>query len=509
MAIDAQTLLLILFLLLTCSLMKRRTSKKQNKNLPPSPPKLPFIGNLHQLGSLPHQSLWQLSKTYGPVMHLQLGKMLTVVISSPEAAKEVLKTYDLDSCSRPPLQGARRLTYNYQDVAFSPYGEYWREIRKICVVELFSVKRVQSYESIREEEITNMINSISRHSLSSPNSSSVDLTEKLFALTASMIFRIAFGTSFAGSDFNHNKFNELVHAAEATMGSFSAAEIFPYVGWIVDWLSGLNRRREKVFRELDSFFQRVVDEHLNPGRTKPQQEDIIDVLLKIIKEQARFGAALLTEKNIKAVLLNMFLGGVDTSAITMIWAMAELAKNPTLMKKAQEEVRNIVGNKGKVTNSDIEKLHYLKMIIKETFRLHPAGPLLLPRESTSKFKVNGYEIYPKTLIQVNVWGIGRDPKIWSDPEEFIPERFMDNSIDYKGQHFELLPFGSGRRICPGMYMGTTTVELGLANLLYSFDWELPNGMKEEVLNMDESAGLCLSLAKKTPLELVPKKHLFA
>ncbi|GMN24905.1 hypothetical protein TIFTF001_040638 [Ficus carica] len=488
--------------------MKRRISKKPNKNLPPSPPKLPLIGNLHQFGSLPHQSLWELSKKYGPVMLFQLRNVPAVVISSAEAAKEVLKVHDLESCSRPPLHGARKLTYNYLDVAFSPYGEYWREIRKICVVELFSMKRVQSFESIREEEITNMINSISRHSLSSPNSP-VDLTEKLFAFTASFIFRIAFGTSFEGTDFNRNKFYELVHAAEATMGGFCAAEYFPYVGWIVDWLSGLNRRREKVFHQLDSFFQKVVDEHLNPGRTKSQQDDIIDVLLKIIKEQSGFGAAMLTEKNIKAVLLNMFLGGVDTSAITMIWGMAELAKKPSVMKKAQEEVRNIIGNKGSVTLNDIDKLQYLKLIVKETFRLHPAGPLLLPRESISRFEVNGYEIEPKTLIQVNVWGIGRDPKIWTDPDEFIPERFMDSAIDFKGQHFELLPFGSGRRICPGIYMGTTTVELGLANLLYSFDWKLPDGMKEEDLNMEESAGLSLSLSKRTPLELVPKKHLFA
>lgn len=507
MAIDAQQALpLFLFLLLTWLLLKKRISKKQNKNLPPSPPKLPFIGNLHQLGSLPHQSLWQLSKKYGPVMLLQLGNLPTVVISSAEAAKVVMKTHDLDSCSRPRLQGARRLTYNHQDLAFSPYGEYWREIRKICVLELFSVKRVQSYWSVREEEMTKLINSISHHSSSSP-SSPVDLTEKLFALTASMIFRIAFGTSFEGSDLNHNRFHEVVQAAEATMGSFCAAEYFRYVGWIFDKLSGLNQRREKIFHELDSFFQGVIDDHLNPGRKKLQQDDIIDVLLKIVKEQTGFGAALLTETNIKGVLLNIFLGGVDTAAITMVWAMAELAKKPSLMKKARDEVRNCIGNKGKVTESDIEHLHYLKMIIKETFRLHPPAPLLLPRESISHFKVNDYEIYPKTLIQVNAWAIGRDPLSWKDPEEFIPERFMDSPIEIRGQHFELLPFGSGRRVCPAIYMGTTTVELGLANLLYSFDWELPSGMKEEDINMEESTGLSLTLNKRTPLKLVPKKHL--
>lgn len=301
MAVDVhQVWLLSPLLLLLLLLMKKKISNKQNKNLPPSPPKLPFIGNLHQLGPLPHQSLWQLSKKYGPVMLLRLGYLPTVIISSPEAAKVVLKTHDLISCSRPPLHGPRRLTYNFRDLAFAPYGEYWREIRKICVLELFSVRRVQSYWSVREEEITRLINSISHHASSS---SPVDLTEKLFAFTAGMIFRIAFGTTFQGSDFNHTRFNEVVQAVEATMGSFCAAEYFPYVGWIVDRLSGLQERREKVFRDMDTFFQSVIDDHLSPGRTKQQHDDIIDVLLKIVKEQEGFGAAHLTEENIKAVLL--------------------------------------------------------------------------------------------------------------------------------------------------------------------------------------------------------------
>ncbi|GMN49059.1 hypothetical protein TIFTF001_018230 [Ficus carica] len=253
--------------------MKRRISNKQNKNLPPSPPTLPFIGNLHQLGSIPQQSSWQLSKKHGPVMHLRLGKMLTVVISSAEVSKVVLKTYDLDSCSRPTLQGARTLTYNFQDLAFAPYGEYQREIRKICVLELFSVKRVQTYRSIREEEITKMINSISHHSSSS---SPVDLTKKMFALTASIIFRVALEQVSKGVTLIITDLMKL---------------------------SGLRQRREKVFRDLDAFFQSVIDDRCSPWRTKRQQDDIIDVLLKIVKEQTGFGAALLTEKNIKAFLL--------------------------------------------------------------------------------------------------------------------------------------------------------------------------------------------------------------
>ncbi|KAK9903835.1 hypothetical protein M0R45_000875 [Rubus argutus] len=168
----------------------------------------------------------------------------------------------------------------------------------------------------------------------------------------------------------------------------------------------------------------------------------------------------------------------------MVWAMAELATKPQVMKKAQEEVRNCIGNKGKVTETDTEQLHYLKMIIKETLRLHPPGPLLLPRETTSHFKVLGYDIDPKTVVLVNDWAISRDPEFWKDPQEFIPESFDDSCVDFKGQHYEYLPFGTGRRICPGMYMATTTMELGLANLLYCFDWKVPDGMKEEDINME-------------------------
>ncbi|KDP36608.1 hypothetical protein JCGZ_08424 [Jatropha curcas] len=176
------------------------------------------------------------------------------------------------------------------------------------------------------------------------------------------------------------------------------------------------------------------------------------------------------------------------------------------MKKAQDEVRNVVGKKGRITEGDLDQLEYLKMVIKETFRLHPAAPLLLPRETISHFKINGYDIYPKTLIQVNAWAIGRDPKYWKDPEQFFPERFADSDIDFKGQNFEFLPFGAGRRICPGIHMATITVEIVLANLLYCFDWKLPDGMKREDIDMEEQPGISLTVSKKTPLNLLPVEH---
>ncbi|KAJ0805094.1 putative (S)-limonene 6-monooxygenase [Helianthus annuus] len=175
---------------------------------------------------------------------------------------------------------------------------------------------------------------------------------------------------------------------------------------------------------------------------------------------------------------NILLGGTETSAATVVWAMTLLMKNPKSLKKVQQEVRNAIGNKGKVHEDDLYKLDYLKAVIKETLRLYPIAPLLGPRESRERCVLNGFEIPKKTLVYVNAWAVGRDPQFWDRPEVFEPERFMGSSVDYKGTDFELIPFGSGRRVCPGMSLGVATVEVALSILVYSFDWEMPEGTGE-------------------------------
>ncbi|WCJ38587.1 Cytochrome P450 71B34 [Euphorbia peplus] len=498
MASYAQFIWFSLFLILPLYLI---LNKKQNKKLPPSPSRLPIFGNLHQLSDLLHQSYWQLSKKHGPVMLLRLGQIPVIVVSCAEAARDVLKVNDLACCSRPYLAGAARLSYNFLDVALTPYGDHWRYMKKLIVLELFNLKRVQSFRFIREEEVELLINSIS-----SADGTPIDLTDKLFALTAKITYRMSFGLDYQGASFDIGRFHQVVHEGDAVAGSFSKAQLFPFVGWIVDWITRHNARTERVFHELDSFFEYVIEDHLKPGRKK-DHKDIIDVLLRVKEEQDQLGTNDFNRNNIKGVLMNLFLAGTDTGAITLNWAMAELVKNPRILMKAQDEVRKHVGNKGKVSESDLDKLEYLKMIIKETFRMHPAAPLLLPRETISHCQINGYDIDPKTMIQVNAWAIGRDPKYWKEPEQFYPERFADSSIDYKGQHFEFLPFGAGRRMCPGIHMATVTVEYALANLLYSFDWKLPEGMKKEDMNMEEKPGVSLTITKKTPLVLLAVKHL--
>jgi len=191
---------------------------------------------------------------------------------------------------------------------------------------------------------------------------------------------------------------------------------------------------------------------------------------------------------------DIFLAGVSTSASTLIWAITELVRNRKVMKKVQEEIRTTLGDKKeRITEQDLTNLHYFKLVVKEIFRLHPAVPFLLPRETLSHVKIQGYDIPAKTQIMINVYAIARDPKLWTNPDEFNPDRFLDSSIDYKGLNFELLPFGSGRRICPGMTMGITLVEFALLNLLYFFDWGLPE--KEEADKIITGNGVAVGLVQ--------------
>ena len=200
----------------------------------------------------------------------------------------------------------------------------------------------------------------------------------------------------------------------------------------------------------------------------------------------------------------MFAAGTDTTFISLDWAMTELILNPEAMEKAQAEVRRIVGERRVILENDLPQLNYMKAIIKETFRLHPPAPVLVPRESMEHVTINGYDIPPKTRIYVNAWAIGRDPETWEEPEKFKPERFIGSNIDFKGKDFELIPFGAGRRICPAMTFGIASVELALAQLLHSFDWELPPGITAKDLDMTEVFGI--TMHRKEGLVVLAKPH---
>ncbi|CAL1368031.1 unnamed protein product [Linum trigynum] len=504
MASQLLYLILALPVIITLLMFLHRYKHKQtsSSHLPPGPPGLPLIGNLFDIdSSAPHRSLWRLSQVYGTLMSLKLGRTRVLVVSSARMAEEVMKTHDLVFCSRPSLTGSNHLSYDRLDVAFAPYDAYWREIRKICVVHLFNSNRVQSFCPIREGEVNQMIERISRYI--SYDSKPFNLSESMLSMTSTIICRTAFGKSLEGNygaDMR-SKLDLMLRESGAMFTGFFFSDHFPSLGFL-DRFTGMMVRLKKNRKELDDFYQDIIDEHLNPKRAESAHKDVLDVLLGIMKE-GPFKVQL-TVDHIKGILMNIFIAGTDTSAATVVWAMAYLMKNPTTLRKAQEEVRQVIEKKGFVKEEDIERLPYLKAVVKETMRLQPAAPLLLPRESSQDCYLNGYKIPGKTTVYVNAWAIGRDPEAWGEnTEEFKPERFMQKSIDMKGADFGLIPFGAGRRMCPGIHMGLVTVELSLANLLYAFDWEMPVGTKREDLDMEVSPGL--TMHKKNALWLGPKK----
>ncbi|RRT68254.1 hypothetical protein B296_00015672 [Ensete ventricosum] len=500
-SIMAQLLLVASLALLIFVLLIARLPRKRGRSprLPPGPPPLPLIGNLHQLGRLPHLSLHRLALRYGPIFHLTLGEIPTVIISSARVAKEVLRTHDLALASRPPLYAAKKLFYGCTDIAFAPYGAYWRHVRKICILELLSARRVESYAPARAAEVACMLGRIA-----GGGGGVVNLSKVLGMYANGVLCRAAFGREFVeGGEYQMRGFQSMLHEYQVLLGGFSVVDFMPSLDWL-NAVTGMKRRLEGTFRRFDEFFDQIIEDHIT-RRTRPrkknkikgaeeeeEEEEVMDLVDVLLDAQANESSELpLTMDNVKAVILDMFAAGTDTTFITLDWGMTELLMNPAAMKRAQDEVRRIVGDRESVSESDLPHMHYLKAVIKETFRLHPPAPVLLPRESMNSVTIDGYDIPARTRIFVNAWAIGRDPESWRNPNAFVPERFLNSSIDFKGLDFELIPFGAGRRGCPAITFGTASVEIALAQLLHSFDWELPTGVTAEVMDMTEVFGITM------------------
>nr|XP_017242638.1 PREDICTED: cytochrome P450 71A9-like [Daucus carota subsp. sativus] len=487
-----------LFLLL----LKNYNASKSNRHAP-GPHGLPLIGNMHQFDSLnTHLYLHQLSKEYGPLISLKLGSVKILVVASVSAAKEVFKFHDLCFSNRPSSVAIQKLSYNKLGFSFAPYDEYWRSMRKFSALHLFSAKRLRSFQPIRDEEIARMVRTIG--DAAAADSGVVDLSKTFMTLTSSIIFRITFGKRYddqedCPEDGNNmrSQFHWLLAETQANVVSFFLTDYFPLMGRFLDRVSGAWARLEESFSQTDAFYQQLIDEHLHASTVSTTGDcSILDILLEMKKDSPVY-----TFDHVKAILMNIIVAATDTTAAAITWAMTLLIKNPASMKKVQQEVRDLARQKGFVDEDDIQKLVYLKAVVKEAMRLHPPAPIL-HRETTEKCVVSGYDIEAKTCVYVNTYAIGRDPECWDNPDEFLPERFIESSIDFRGHDFELIPFGAGRRICPGISMGAATTELVLANLLYSFDWELPAGKNREDIDMATKPGL--TVHKKNHLCLVPK-----
>ncbi|KAI9081274.1 hypothetical protein K1719_036774 [Acacia pycnantha] len=489
-----------LFLLLSLVARYRRRSP-----FPPGPKGLPIIGNMSMMDQLTHRGLAKLATKYGGVFHLKMGFLHMVAISDPDAARQVLQVHDNIFSNRPATIAISYLTYDRADMAFAHYGPFWRQMRKLCVMKLFSRKRAESWQSVRDE-----VDTVVR-AVASNVGKPVNIGELVFSLTKNIIYRAAFGSS---SQEGQDEFIGILQEFSKLFGAFNIADFIPFLGWTDP--QGLNSRLAKARASLDGFIDKIIDEHIHKRTHKSdgfghEETDMVDELMAFYSVEAKVSdsedlqnSIQLTKDNIKAIIMDVMFGGTETVASAIEWAMAELMRNPEDLKRVQQELANVVGLDRRVEETDFDKLTFLKCALKETLRLHPPIPLLL-HETAEDAEVSGYYIPKKSRVMINAWAIGRDRNSWDDPDTFKPSRFLKQGVpDFKGSNFEFIPFGSGRRSCPGMQLGLYALEMAVAHLLHCFTWDLPDGMKPSEMDMSDVFGLTAPRASR--LVAIPSKR---
>ncbi|KAJ9677050.1 hypothetical protein PVL29_022175 [Vitis rotundifolia] len=488
MALFTIPILLVILGALWITLSQLKQLRASHRKLPPGPWGLPVIGCLHMLGNLPHRSLTRLAKKYGPIMYMRLGCVPTVIVSSAQATKLFLKTHDVVFASRPKLQAFEHLTYGTKGIAFSEYGPYWRNVRKLCTVELLNTAKINSFASVRKEEVGMLVQSLKEMAAAGEV---VDISTKVAEVVEDMTYRMVFGRNKDGMI----DLKTLVREGTRLAGTFNLGDYFPFLGPLD--LQGLVQRFKAINKAADEVFEKIIDRHIQDGGKDRDHNhsNFIDIMLSLMSNFSNLrseSSYIIDRTNVKAIVLDMLVGGIDSSSTTIEWVFSELLRHPRVMRQLQHELQNVVKMDRMVDESDLENLAYLNMVVKEVLRLHPIGPFLVPHASMEDITIEGHFIPKRSTILINTWAIGRDPNIWSDNvDEFFPERFINSNIDLQGRDFELIPFGSGRRGCPGIQLGLRTVRLVLAQLLHCFNWELPNDMSSDDLDMSEKFGLTM------------------
>ncbi|KAF7019456.1 unnamed protein product [Triticum aestivum] len=458
--------------------------------LPPGPRPLPLIGSLHLLGDKPHRSLAHLAKIHGPLMSVRLGAVTTVVVSSPAMAREFLQRHDsvLATRSVPDATGKHAA-----GVAWLPPGPRWRALRKIMATELFAPHRLDALHHLRSDKVRVLTDHVARLAR---EGMAVNVGRVAFTTSLNLISRTIFSIDLTSLD-DHGRsedFQQVITAMMEGLGTPNVSDFFPVLA-PAD-LQGMRRRLARIFARLHAVFDAEVDQRLR-GRDagQPRKNDYLDVLLDVAARDD--GKDLLDRDTLRSQFTDLFAAGSDTSSSTVEWAMAELLRNPSSMAKVCDELAQVIGSRRNIEEADIVRLPYLQAVIKETFRLHPPAPLLLPRQPEMTVKIAGYTIPKGSRVFINVWAIGRDKDVWKEPEKFMPERFLGSAIDFKGVDFELLPFGAGRRICPGMALAIRMVHVMLASMLNQFNWSLPIELERNGIDMEDQFGL--TLVKAVPL----------
>ncbi|KAF3786344.1 Cytochrome P450 82C4 [Nymphaea thermarum] len=472
----------------------------------------PVVGHLHLLsGTTPlHRTLAALSDKHGPLFTLRLGQMRALVVSSMDLAKECFTTNDQAFASRPPFESSKCLGYGCAMLGFAPYGPYWREVRKMTTIELLSSRRLELLKHIRVEEVGFLVEALYR---SCGSNYPVDMNQRFSNLNMNIILTMVAGKRYFNLDGEENddeaeEFRKVISEFFHLLGVLTVSDAIPCLQWLD--VGGHLKAMKRVKKKMDGFALAWLAEHRRERESsrRDTERDFMDVLIKKV-EEGHLSEKHQTDTIIQSTAMNLVAAGTDTTSVTLEWALSALLNNRQVLEKAKEELDCKIGRERRVEESDIMNLTYLQAIVKETMHLYPAGPLLVPHHSIEPVQLDGYHIPADTTLFVNIWKIQRDPMLWTDPKEFRPERFLTShkEIAFGGQNFAFMPFGTGRRMCPGWTMALQVLHLTLARLLQSFEWSTP---MDKPVDMTEGFGLTMPKASPLKVRLTPRlpPHLY-
>ncbi|XP_068655297.1 cytochrome P450 CYP82D47-like [Aristolochia californica] len=506
MPLPVQAAVGLLVVLLAFSLWKslsRDRTTGRNSTPPEVPGRWPIIGHLLKLMDDRQplgRTLGDLADKYGTLITIWIGFHRSVVVSSSEMAKECLTTNDRVLASRPLRAAGKYLGYNYAIFGFSPYGNFWREIRKIATLELLSPRQLELLKHVRAAEVDLSMKDLYKQWIGNQKAAiRIDMKEWFGDLAfnnvvMSVVGKRYFGTNVTEDESKARKFQQALLDLFIQSGNPIPSDAVPILEWFD--IGGHIRAMKKTLKELDSLASIWLKEHRlrRLSNNYGPDQDFLDVMLTIMYK-SHF-AEYDPDTVIKATCLTMILAGTDTTSVTLTWALSLLLTNRHVLKKAQEELDAQIGKERNVNESDITNLPYLQAIVKETLRLYPASQLTAPHLAMEDCSVGGYTIPAGTSVFVNLWKIQRDPRIWTDPLKFLPERFLtvNADVDVSERHFEFIPFSAGRRMCAGASFALKVLQLTLARFLHEFDVETPF---DEPIDMTEAPGL--TSPKVTPL----------
>lgn len=461
----------------------------------PGPRPLPVIGNLLDLHGNLHHTLAHLARIHGPVMFLKMGLTTTVVVSSPDAAREAFTRHDRRLAAGAVPDTARMPGFFDRTMIWLPSSDQrWKTMRGIVATHVFSPRSLATARGVRERKVRDLVSYIRDRA-----GQEVKVGEAVYAGVLNLLSTSLFSVDVV--DVGAQSAHGLQQAVEELIDLIAKpniSDLFPFLRPLD--LQGRRRSAAVVYGKVFRFLDDVIDHRLSEASSsKTQHGDFLDALLQLRSKGT------ITREDMRAVMFDVFAAGSDTMAITVVWALAELLRNPGIMAKVRAEIEDTLGSKETIEESDAVSLPYLQAVVKETLRLHPLAPVMLPHKAVEDgVEIGGYAVPKGCTVIFNVWAIMHDPAAWDKPDKFVPERwFLDRAaeMDFRGKNFEFLPFGSGRRVCPGMPMAERVVPFILSSLLHAFEWKLPNQMSAEQLDMSEKFTTVNVMA--VPLKAVP------